>query len=228
MAFSRPGDGSTTLCFGSTCIWLVDNGSSSLYSKGLQGSQKSGEGFLGFAPVFRVDSENGYILANHGSAFDVSFGDSAVRSITLDGERFNALLHSEKEANEIVDLFGKRGRCALGYFHTEATEENFKSKVKDYRYVHIATHGIINEDRPQLSGVIFSQPIDSTYTEDGILYSGETYNLDLNVDLVVLSSCESGIGKLVRGEGLMAFNKRVLIFWGLQHYCFPLESTRVN
>ena len=104
-------------------------------------------------------------------------------------------------------MFEKKNKDAVGYFHAEASEENFKLNLSQFDYVHIATHGIFNEDKPQLSGIIFSQPVDSAYCEDGILYTGETYNLNLNANLVVLSSCESGIGKLFRGEGLMALTR---------------------
>ena len=76
--------------------------------------------------------------------------------------------------------------------------------------MHLATHSFVNEDRPQLSGIAFSQPIDSTASDDGILYPDEIYNLDINADLVVLSSCESGVGKAVKGEGLLALTRGFL------------------
>ncbi len=68
----------------------------------------------------------------------------------------------------------------------------------------------MNENNPNLSGLAFSQPVDSTAAEDGILYSAETYALDLNADLVVLSSCESGIGKIADGEGVMSLTRGFL------------------
>lgn len=166
--------------------------------------------FIGFAPIFSDEAKNGYILASNLPTFDLAYAESDVRSISLDGKRFNELQYSEKEVENIIKMYEKKRSEAIGFFHTNATEDNFKSNVGNYKYVHIATHGIINEEKPQLSGIIFSQPADSVYKEDGILYSNETYNLDLNADLVVLSSCESGIGKLVRGEGLMALTRGFL------------------
>jgi len=166
--------------------------------------------FIGFAPVFSDEANNGYILSNNLPTIDLAYAESDIRSISLDGKRFNELQYSEKEVENIVKMYEKKRSEAIDFFHTDATEDNFKSNVSNYKYVHVATHGIINGEKPQLSGIIFSQPTDSVYTEDGILYSNETYNLDLNADLVVLSSCESGIGKLVRGEGLMALTRGFL------------------
>jgi CHAT domain-containing protein len=65
----------------------------------------------------------------------------------------------------------------------------------------------MNEKYPQLSGLAFSQPDDTISGEDGILYSGEIYTLDLHADLVVLSSCESGIGRLAKGEGMFSLTR---------------------
>lgn len=177
--------------------------------------------FIGFAPVFRSDFKGGRIAATHRAALDTSRNEEAVRSVTVDGVRLNELKHTEEEVEAIVDLFGGEKQQSFGYFHREASEENFKAEVGKYKYVHIATHGLINKAQPKLSGLVFSQPTDSTYSEDGILYSGETYNLDLNADLLVLSSCESGIGKLVKGEGLMALT-RGFIYAGTPNIVFSL------
>lgn len=105
------------------------------------------------------------------------------------------------------------------YFYSDAKEDSFKLNVKDYKIVHIASHSFMNEERPDISGVIFAQPIDSNYTDDGILYASETYNLDLNADLVVLSSCESGLGKLFKGEGMIALT-RGLLYSGTSNIIF--------
>lgn len=191
--------------------------SATLYLNSLKEDKKllvddfpASNGFIGFAPVFSDEANNGYILASNLPTIEPTFADAGLRSVSLNGKRFSELRFSEKEVKNIVTLHEKKRKQAVGYFFTDASEENFKSNVGNYKYVHIATHGIINEENPQLSGIIFSQPTDSTCSEDGILYSQETYNLDLNTDLVVLSSCESGIGKEIRGEGLMALTRGFL------------------
>jgi len=168
------------------------------------------ETFIGFAPVFSDEVNNGYIIEGNLSAIQPADTESDVRSISLDGKHFNKLTYSEKEVQKIIKLCEKHHKQAFGYFHDQASEDNFKATAEAYKYVHIATHGIINEARPQLSGIVFSQPQESAATEDGILYAGETYNLELQADLVVISSCESGIGKLMHGEGLMALTRGFL------------------
>jgi CHAT domain-containing protein len=90
-----------------------------------------------------------------------------------------------------------------------ASEASLKSsRLDDYRYVHFATHGLVNEPKPKLSGLMLA-PVDSPQ-EDDILYLGEIYNLSLNADLVVLSACETGVGKLVKGEGLIGLTRGFL------------------
>ncbi len=172
--------------------------------------QYAANGFLGFAPIFSKSKDNGFILASNESTFAALSSEMDLRFITRDGKRLEELKHSEKEVQTITKLFEQTGGQSIGFFHQKASEKNFKLNARKYKYLHISTHGFVNEDKPQLSGLAFSQPDDSSLIDDGILYSRETYNLDLNADLVVLSSCESGIGKLVRGEGLMTLARGFL------------------
>ncbi|MBN2103062.1 CHAT domain-containing protein [bacterium] len=196
------------------CLYEISyHYSATLYANQLKDKQErsASNGFAGFAPVFSDEADNNSVLADHRSAItDLDYSESDYRAVRVDGKRFNELKYSEKEIQGIVNCFETKKKTATGYYRKEASENNFKTTAGNYRYIHIASHGIVNEEYPRLSGIIFSQPGDSTNQEDGILYSGEIYNLNLNADLVVLSSCESGIGKLVRGEGLMALTRGFL------------------
>ncbi|MGH7496874.1 MAG: CHAT domain-containing protein [bacterium] len=172
--------------------------------------EQPASGFVGFAPVF-ADGEYGlgsWLTEFSSSGFVKSLLN--FRSVTLDGKHFNALKYSEQEVQGISALFARSRLPRQSYFRAEASEENFKTNTANRKYVHVATHGLLNEEKPELSGLIFSQPADSTAAEDGVLYPAECYNLDLNADLLVLSSCESGVGKLVKGEGLMALTRGIL------------------
>jgi CHAT domain-containing protein len=77
------------------------------------------------------------------------------------------------------------------------------SGLSQYRIVHFATHGVLNDQHPGLSGLIFSLVDEQGRSQDGFLRLHDIYNLNLPADLVVLSACNTGLGKEVRGEGLV-------------------------
>jgi CHAT domain-containing protein len=156
--------------------------------------------------------------------------------------KLGRLPESRREVEQIARLYGKDKVSVL--LGDEASEENVKAagRFTDYRFVHFATHGLLNEDRPPYSGLILSlagplklrskaaaaagkkvrgsgpaekEAVSSNsvgaeldqragqQTEDGLLQIYEIFNLKLNADLVVLSACETGLGKQVKGEGLV-------------------------
>lgn len=185
--------------------------SATLYQKSFTESKSlQNDGFLGFAPVFSDSVKNGYVLTSAGDSTLLVQLEENLRAVMIDGKRYGELKFTETEVAAIAKLFEQKKKPGKGYFHREASEENFKQAAAGYKYLHLATHGLLNEEYPKLSGLIFSQPADSGKGDDGILYAGETFNLVTNADLVVLSSCESGLGKLVQGEGLMALTRGFL------------------
>jgi CHAT domain-containing protein len=179
--------------------------------------------FIGFAPIFPKDNSFGYTITNNNSANLLASNDEVLRSVSVDGKNYDELKYSEWEVNSIIDLFNKNNSSSINtaYFYSDAKEDSFKTNVKDYKIIHIASHSFMNADQPDLSGVIFAQPQDSIFNNDGVLYSGETYNLDLNADLVVLSSCESGLGKLFKGEGMIGLT-RGFLYSGANNIMFSL------
>lgn len=90
----------------------------------------------------------------------------------------------------------------------QASEEGLRTAGAQsfHRFVHIAAHGIYNENRPQFSGLVLSP----APTSDGFLSVGEVYALELPCDLLVLSACSSGLGELVSGEGLSGLARAFL------------------
>jgi CHAT domain-containing protein len=68
--------------------------------------------------------------------------------------------------------------------------------------VHFATHGLLDSEHPELSGLVFSLVDKQGNPQDGFLTLQDIYNLNLPADLVVLSGCETGLGKDISGEGL--------------------------
>ncbi len=85
--------------------------------------------------------------------------------------------------------------------------EIFNSDLEQYRILHFATHGLLNSRHPELSGVVLSL-IDKNGREiDGFLRLQDIYNLKLSADLVVLSACNTALGRDVKGEGLIGLTR---------------------
>ncbi|MDW8167798.1 MAG: CHAT domain-containing protein [Acidobacteriota bacterium] len=148
-------------------------------------------------PVYRkVEAESAV-----GRAFGSAFGE--VRSLS-------PLPHSRREAQEIARLYPRAE--AVVYVGAQAREENVKGeKLDEFRFIHFATHGLLNENAPQYSGLVLTLPLAlRDAREDGLLQVYEIFNLKLNAELVVLSACETGLGKQVQGEGLVGLTRAFL------------------
>lgn len=79
--------------------------------------------------------------------------------------------------------------------------------MRQFRILHLATHGLLNTEHPELSGVVLSLVDRRGQTLDGFLRLHEIYNLKLSADLVVLSACQTGLGKEIEGEGLVGLTR---------------------
>jgi CHAT domain-containing protein len=84
----------------------------------------------------------------------------------------------------------------------EATETRFKQEAENYDILHLAMHTIVNNEDPMYSKLAFVQNIDTL--NDGFLNTYEIYNMRFNARMAVLSSCKTGFGKLMKGEGVMS------------------------
>jgi CHAT domain-containing protein/Tfp pilus assembly protein PilF len=83
-------------------------------------------------------------------------------------------------------------------------------RLRDFRYVHFATHGIFDAGRPDLSGLALSRVDSSGRPREGLLRLRDIYDLDLTADLVVLSGCQTALGREIRGEGLLGLTRGFL------------------
>ena len=88
------------------------------------------------------------------------------------------------------------------YEDLSATETRFKEQASNYKVLHLAMHTILDDENPLYSKLAFTQMVDTI--EDGFLHTYEIYNMQINADLAVLSSCNSGFGKLQEGEGIQS------------------------
>src|SRR5262245_5231794 len=116
------------------------------------------------------------------------------------------LYFSDMEGSEIIKLVAPESRLLATGF--DASRSLIESQLLgDYRIIHFATHGLLNSDHPELSGLILSLYAPSGAKVDGFLRMHEIYNLRLSADLVVLSACQTGVGKEIKGEGLVALTR---------------------
>lgn len=160
------------------------------------------QAFLGFAPVF-TKSKTSHTRDN-------------------DNGSIRALPYTEKEIDKIIAIFSQNAQQVKAAMHQQATEALFKSIGQQYRFVHLATHSVTNAQHPELAYIQFEPtPNHQDRYNEGRLYANEIYALKLNADLVVLSSCESGSGKIERGEGMMGLN-RGFLYAGARNVVYSL------
>jgi len=120
------------------------------------------------------------------------------------GFSFTRLPYSRDEVLAISKLFPVNQRQV--YLADQAREETVKSrKLDDFRFIHFAAHGFIDESKPSRSGILLSRGPNSQ--EDGVLQVSEIMRLKLNADMVTLSACSTGKGKLINGEGILGLTR---------------------
>lgn len=119
-----------------------------------------------------------------------------------------ALPGSGREVNAIASLYP--ASAVELYMRERANEENVKEnpELQTARRIHFATHGFVDEVRPQLSYLLLTRGPASA--EDGRLQVFEIFNLRLSADLVTLSACQTGLGKQVTGEGMVGLTRGFL------------------
>ena len=122
------------------------------------------------------------------------------------GENLPRLLSSRAEARNI-SAFAPKNQ-AISNVDFEASRENAMSEnLANYRILHFATHGLLDSAHPEFSGLVFSLYDRDGNAQDGFLRLNQIYNLNLASDLVVLSACQTALGKDVRGEGLIGLTR---------------------
>jgi len=129
---------------------------------------------------------------------------SGENSLASGGPELPRLRGGRQEVRRIARRYGRSARVYVG---GEATEQRVVSdpEVATARRLHFAVHGIVCESRPERSGLMLA--LDESAAEDGVLEMNEIFDLRLAADLVVLSACDTGVGRLVRGEGVVGLSR---------------------
>jgi CHAT domain-containing protein len=168
----------------------------------------------GTAPVRGEDNGRQLVKA----AQDTGIADVGLSIPRLPGTR--------QEAEQIIAMVpAVERRLALDFVASRDTATS--AELSQYRYVHFSTHGLLNSVHPELSGLVLSLVNERGETQDGFLRAHEIFNLKLSPEVVVLSACQTGLGKNIRGEGLVSLTRgfmyagspRVIVsLWGVSDW----------
>src|SRR5260221_7806421 len=119
------------------------------------------------------------------------------------------LMGTRQEAAAILQILGQKAVFLASDF--DATRDRFlKEDIGSYRILHIATHGIIDIQPPEMSGLILSLISKEGRTKDGYVRLGDIYPLKLSADLVILSACDSALGRDLDSEGIIGLPRGFL------------------
>lgn len=156
-------------------------------------------------PVFDKGDARVKMAIARSDAAEGSTGPS-VTIKSASGPNFPRLPSTRREAEVIVSLLPEDTRAVATDFAANR-EMALSAELGRYRIVHIATHSIVNSSHPELSGIVLSMVNEQGQPEDGFLQLHDIYSLKLDAELVVLSACNTGLGKDVRGEGLVGLTR---------------------
>jgi CHAT domain-containing protein len=118
-------------------------------------------------------------------------------------EKLDPLPEAEREVKALRQLYGASQSTV--YIGADAREERVKNEARQFRILHLATHGILNDASPMYSQLLLSQAAGNP-NEDGLLEAWEITKLNLDADLVVLSACETARGRVGAGEGMIGLS----------------------
>lgn len=153
-----------------------------------------------------------------------SDGDEVKRSAEESGlGSFPRLRFSREEANQIMRLASQsKSFAVLDFAATRAAATS--DELQDYRLVHFATHGLINSRHAELSGIVLSLVDQNGKPQNGFLRLYDIYNLNLKADMVVLSACQTALGREIKGEGLIGLT-RAFMYGGASRVVASLWQT---
>ena len=129
-----------------------------------------------------------------------------MKELIREGSTLVRLINTGTEANGIAELFNTDN---VSLYTRETANKNnlMKEDLSQYKYIHFATHGLVNNDKPQFSSLALCY--DTTGSDE--LQVREIFELKLNADMVVLSACNTALGKEMKGEGIIGLTRAFLV-----------------
>jgi CHAT domain-containing protein len=135
-------------------------------------------------------------LEHIADATDDKTGRMVIRRLAFTRQEADALLALAPKASSLREMDFQANRTNV-----------MNGDLAEYRYVHFATHGLLDSERPGLSALVLSTVDENGKPQDGFLRANDIYNMKLPAELVVLSACQTGLGKEVKGEGLVGLTR---------------------
>jgi CHAT domain-containing protein/tetratricopeptide (TPR) repeat protein len=156
-------------------------------------------------PVFAADDPR--VTGRPGGANADIGSESQTRAAAVFGRTtFDRLTFTRREGENILAL-APSGSVFSAFDFDASRAAVLGGALRDFKYVHIASHGFVNPFHPELPSIVLSLVDRSGRPRDGFLDATDIYNLKLNADLVVLSACQTALGKDVRGEGVVGLTR---------------------
>jgi CHAT domain-containing protein len=159
-------------------------------------------------PVFarsdtRVQNSSSLAPAVASAANDVNRSESTQRALeSLRNGGSARLIHSSEEANAIAKA-APRGTTMIATGFDATRETAMNARLGEYQIVHFATHGFLDSEHPELSGIVLTMVDKNGVEKNGMMPLHDIYNMDLSAELTVLSACETALGKDIKGEGFI-------------------------
>ena len=177
-------------------------------------------------PVF--DSGDARLVANNHSGPTPAPASSDRSDIKRSAEEsglagFPRLRFSRNEADQIMRLVPRNKSFAALDF-AASRDAATREDLQNYRIVHFATHGIINSRNAELSGIVLSLVDQDGKPQNGFLRLYDIYNMNLKADMVVLSACQTALGREIKGEGLIGLT-RAFMYGGASRVVASLWQT---